>query len=67
MLSHLRYTLWRTEIFRAGVIGRRNGPSGLREDDGDDDESLVWLIGAYYACWQHNCGSKVRYAGYGRC
>jgi len=43
-------SLWRTEIFRG--MGRRNGPSGLRDDDDDDDIascgllSVLWLVNA---------------------
>jgi len=47
MLSHFHLY---GELRFSGVTGRRNGPSGLREDDDDDDVSL---------CTQHQTGDKL--------
>ena len=36
MLSHFHLY---GELRSSGVMGRRNGPSGLRDDDDDDDDN----------------------------
>ena len=41
MLSHFHLY---GEQRSSGVMGRRNGPSGLRDDDDDDDDDVCDML-----------------------
>ena len=58
MLSHFHLY---GEQRSSAVMGRRNGPSGLRDDDDDDDVGIVGKSIFLYSCVNSICQSGQRW------